>query len=547
MRINKKLLVLAFTLLLFQNLSASDLLTVAEKSNYTKTTLYEDVMNFLFEVQKKSDLVKILTLGKSHEGRTIPLVVISEQGISSAYEMRMIGKPVVLIQANIHAGEVEGKEACLMLIRDIVNGKLKNLLQNQVILVIPDLNADGNEKLAKGNRRDNGPELAGVRHNGQNLDLNRDYLKLKSPEITALVKLFNEWDPVLFVDMHTKNGSYHQEPVTYCTLSNPNSYIKMLDYMWQKLFPEVQQNLKKQFGYDAIPYGNFVDRTNPEKGWENSTCEARYGTNYAGLRNRFTILDENYPHADFKTRVLSSYGFIQSILQFTNKNITEMQKIVKTADFETKQNFRSQEFVLEYSVENLFDLTVKSYEFELEEIKPEDRDKYPSWVKDFIVKKTDVKKNYKLSYFARPKPTRSIKLPRGYVVLAHHNYVIENLKKHGIVVEKIRTEVHAEVEQFVINEITLSDRIYQGCVFVELKGEYKAVDVTIPPNSFFISLKQPLARLIPVLLEPESVDSLVCWSFFNKVLVRQWGKNRPNFYPVYRIHDSEVRFELIQE
>ena len=209
-------------------LPAQDIITVAESSNYTKTSLYDDVMTFLYQVQKKSGLVKILPLTTSSEGRLVPLVVLSKEKVSRPADLQMAGKPAVLVMANIHAGEVEGKEASLMLIRDIAFGKFAGLLDTQVLLFIPIFNADGNDKL-RHHRRDLGPELAGVRFNGQNLDLNRDYTKLESPEVRALVSLLSAWDPVLLVDMHTTNGSYHREPVTYSTLVNPNSDKKLRD------------------------------------------------------------------------------------------------------------------------------------------------------------------------------------------------------------------------------------------------------------------------------------------------------------------------------
>ncbi|MBU8922787.1 MAG: hypothetical protein KOO63_13290 [Bacteroidales bacterium] len=147
-------------------------LTTAEKTDYTETTLYPEIMEFIYRVARRSDVVQVVEFCVSTEGRLVPLVILSREGISSVYELAMTGRDVVLIQANIHAGEVEGKEASLMLIREIGNGNLDKLLENQVILVIPDLNADGNEKLSERNRRDNGPRLAGERVNGQNLDLN---------------------------------------------------------------------------------------------------------------------------------------------------------------------------------------------------------------------------------------------------------------------------------------------------------------------------------------------------------------------------------------
>lgn len=544
----KSLGILLLSLMISSFIYTSDYLTKAESSNFMKTSLHDDVMDLLYWAQKKSKFIKILTLTNSHEGRMIPLVVISKLGIHTPYELSLTGKSPVLIQANIHAGEVEGKEACLLFIRDIAAGKHLNMLENQVILMIPNFNADGNEKLSPKNRRDNGPELAGSRYNGQFLDLNRDFLKIESPEVEALIRLFNEWDPVLFVDMHTKNGSYHREPVTFTTLSNPNSFPKLPDYMWKKFFPSVQKILKKKFGYDSIPYGNFVERANPQKGWGgfHGNPSAFFSTNYTGLRNRFTVLNENYPHAPFKTRVLSSYGFICSILEYCNKNISEMKKMITLADMETKKNFYREQFVLESKVEKLFDLTIKSYRFTKEKIKPEDRHKYPPWIKDFIVKKTDEEKNYTVPYFAKPVPTRSIPLPQAYLVLPQYKNIIKMLKKHGIIVKRILKSTKINVEEFILKEVKPKSRLFQGHVFINIKGKYKKILRAIPENSFYIPMEQPLARIIAVLLEPEGEDSLVQWGYFNRILVTQWGA-RPNLYPVFRIIDNIPPLEMIME
>lgn len=531
------------------NVFPANLEIVPEQSNYKKTSSYHDVMVFLFEARRQSSLIRMLSFTTSFEGRMVPLIVVSNDGIQSPRELRLSGKPAVLIMANIHAGEVEGKEATLMLIRDFVTNKCTHFLENQVVLILPIFNPDGNDKFGD-NRRDNGPELAGVRYNGQHLDLNRDYLKLESPEVKGLVDLFNRWDPVLVVDMHTTNGSYHQEPVTYTTQNSPNSDMSLSDYMWKQFFPGAAKILKETYGYDSVPYGNFVDRANPEKGWRNHAFHARYGNNYAGLRNRFAILDENYSHADFKTRVLSSYGFIKSILQYTNKHIKDMQEMVKAADIKTKTSYFQENFALEFKNEKLFDLTLKSYQFKKEKIKPEDRDKYPPWIRDYIVKKTDVLKNYRLPYFSKAVPTRSIPLPEAYIIPPYHPNVIKNMKRHGIIVEKIRTSprmsLDIDVEVFKIKEVKLAKRIYQGHVAVSLTGQYETKTITIPEGSFFISMKQPLARLIPVLLEPESADSLASWGFFNRVLVSQW-RGQPREYPVYRIPRLTIPIPRYQE
>lgn len=529
----KRIIILITVLLFACLLPAEEILTVAESSDYMKTSLYEDVMGFLYQVQKKSELVRILPLAVSSEGRLIPLVVLSKEKVSRPADLQTVGKQAVLIMANIHAGEVEGKEASLMLIRDVALGKLSGLLDSQVLLFVPIFNADGNDKLGH-NRRDLGPELAGVRYNGQNLDLNRDYLKLESPEVRALVDVFNSWDPVLTVDMHTTNGSYHREPVTYSTLLNPNSEKALRDYMWQKLFPFAARTLKTVYGFDSVPYGGFVDREFPEKGWTSDALEARFGSNYVGLRNRFSILDENYSYADFKTRVLASRAFIASILAFTAKNIGTMAEMERRADRETTAHFSSGEFVLEFKLEKLFDLTVKSYEFVKEAIKPEDRAKYPPWVGEFIMKKTDMLRDYKLPYLSLAVPSRSLPLPAGYVLPEHQAEVLANLKRHGIRVERFLEGFKTEAESFKISGMELDKNIFQGHVLNTIKGNYEKTEVDIPAGSYYVSLEQPLARLVPVLLEPESSDSLAAWGFFNRVIVQQWS-NKLGPYPVWRL------------
>ncbi|MBD3288710.1 hypothetical protein GF337_07910 [candidate division KSB1 bacterium] len=534
----KIIITLFIFLFQFTGVIADDLLTVAEKSDFTKTSLHADVLELILSAQNRSPQIQVATLGKSTEGKIIPLVIISEEGITKAYEQRNLGKPVVLILANIHAGEVEGKEACQMLIRDIALGKLRELLENQVILVVPNFNPDGNDKLSAENRRDMGPELAGERYNGQNLDLNRDFIKLESPEVSGLVRIFNEWDPILFVDMHTKNGSYHQAPVTFCTAANPNTSPEIMGYMWNELFPAVQKLMRKKYGYESIPYGNFVDRGDPEKGWRNYSFGARLSTNYVGLRNRLAILDENYPHVDFKTRVLSSYAFIKSILEYTNSNAEKLAALVKSADFKTRKNFVQQGFVTEFDEVKLMDVTLKSYEFDVRQIPTEEADKYPSWWDGVIVEKTEVPRDYHVPYLAKAEPTKQISLPRGYILLPAQKDAAILLQKHGIVLKRIVRTQRLNVEEFKISDIKISDELYQGHVFVSAKGEYQPAEIEIPENSWYISLKQPLARIAAILLEPQSDDNLLAYGYFNKVIAHQWGKNRPNIYPVYRVIDD---------
>ncbi|HUK14025.1 MAG TPA: M14 family metallopeptidase [Thermoanaerobaculaceae bacterium] len=507
--------------------------TVPEATGYARTSTYAEVMSFVEQVAAGSDLVAITTLATSSEGRAIPLVVLSREHVRTPEELRATGKPAMLVMANIHGGEVEGKEACQMLIRDVAGGQLAALLDRQVILVIPIFNVDGNEMLGH-NRHDKGPELAGQRYNGQTLDLNRDYAKLETPEVRGLVRLFSTWDPALFVDMHTTNGSYHREPVEYATCAGANAPQAIVDFMWKRLFPAAAAALKAQAGYDSVPYGEFVDGAHPEKGWVNDAIEPRYGTNYVGLRNRLAILDENYSYADFRTRVLASYAYVRAVLEFTGANAAEIAALVRRADAETAARFAAEPFATDAVPEKLWDVTVKGWGFTTEPTTPEERSKY-SWLGEFKVKPTDVPRDYTVPYLARPTATRTIALPAGYVILPGEDDAVANLRAHGLVVEKLLASCRLAAERWTIERVEPAKSVFQGHVRLSLPGHFETAETDVPAGSTYVDMRQPLARLIPTLLEPAAPDSLAAWGFFDRVIVRQWS-SEPAAYPVLRLH-----------
>ncbi len=520
----------------------SDLKTRAERSGFLETSLYAEVIDFVNQAASRSPKLRVAILGTSAGGLELPLVVVSTQGIATPAEAQLYDLPAVLLAANIHAGEIEGKEALQMLLRDIVEGSLDDELQNQVLLVLPIFNADGNDKLGN-NRRDDGPELAGIRYNDQNLDLNRDFLKLDTPEVQALIQLIRDWDPVLYVDMHTTNGSLHREPVTYTTMANENCSEKLKDYMWQKFFPGVSDTMKESYGYDSIPYGNFNDRTQPKLGWSNHAFEARYSTNYVGLRNIFTVLDENYSHADFKTRVLASHAFIRSIVEYTHEHIGEMQQLLRDEAIHTREAFAGQGWVTAFNVEKLLDITIKSYEFEVKKIPENELDKYPPWLNGVLVEKTDVLTDYTVPYFNRTVATITADLPEAYVIPQACKRTIENFEAHGIIMERLEEAVSAAVQRFQIEALKTSERPNQGRVTLDITGSWKAEETTLEAGAYIVSLHQPLARLIPALLEPEASDSLVRWGFFTSWIVPQWSREF-NPYPVLRLPEIPEGVQL---
>jgi hypothetical protein len=506
--------------------------TVAESSDFTATSRYADVMKFIQELQQKSSLLRVETLCVSTEGRRVPLLVIGRPVPFSPLALRRDRRAVVYIQANIHAGEVEGKEATLMLARDILLQEKSSYLDNLVILIAPIFNADGNEKISPNNRRRQaGPEKGvGIRYNGQNLDLNRDGIKLESPEVQGMVRnILNRWDPFLLVDCHTTNGSYHKEPVTYVWQLNPNGDFSIIEYMREKMMPSINTHLKKKYDVLSIPYGNFMDYRNPEKGWRPSGPQPRYITNYIGLRNRMAILNENYSYADYKTRVWGCYYFLHSILEYCQDHTDEIMQLIHTADQKMIQKGLQPSvdntFAVEYDLKPLKkNITVLGYEMEIierEGARPR-------------IKLTDKEKVYSIPYYVDFVPKRSVSFPAGYLLPTADSEVIKKLLQHGLLVEKIIKPATLDVESFRITEIKGTERIYQGHRMNQVKGESKREEIEFPEGTFFIPTAQPLGVLAAYLLEPESDDGLLVWNFFDRHIMPQWGRT-PQACPVYKL------------
>ena len=219
--------------------------TKAERTAYAETSSHADVLAFIETLESRGAGIKAWVLGRSPEGRVLPVVLASRPLVTSAEAAAATGKPVVWLQANIHAGEVEGKEVAQMLLRDLTLGPLRPLLDSIVLLVIPIYNADGNEAWAPGdiNRPgQNGPPLVGKRANGKGLDLNRDYTKLEAPETRAAAELIDRWNPHLFIDLHTTNGSYHGYGLTWSPGLNPNR-TPINDYVQDDFLPEIRNRI----------------------------------------------------------------------------------------------------------------------------------------------------------------------------------------------------------------------------------------------------------------------------------------------------------------
>lgn len=506
----------------------------AELTNYEETTRYEEVVSFIAELQKRSPLVRVESFGKSQEGRNLPLMILNDRPISTPREARATGKPIVFIMANIHAGEVEGKEAMLHLSRRILFGDLKPLLRQLVILIAPIYNADGNEKVSLNNRTAQYGPIAGVgvRENSQGYDLNRDYIKLDSPEGRALVQLLNRWDPHLTVDLHTTNGSYHGYHLTYSQPLNPNTSPAILSYERDKMLPTITKAMLDHHKLRSYYYGNFPRFANsPTPGqptrWEAFTHQPRIGQNYHGLRNRLTILSEAYSYLPFKSRVEVTERFVEEIFKYAAANAREIANLTKRVDKETVAQFSASKRI-EQGVEFEMRPLPKQVEILIGEVV---KVKNPRSGKDMTAMVEDKFKPLRMDDYGMFGAKRTVLAPRAYVFKRENGLepIIEKLIQHGIVVQEISKPVALEVDVFTVATATRAQRAFQNHREMKVTGTHKKEQVTFPAGSIIVKTTQPLGRLVFYLLEAESDDGLVDWNFFDAYM--EAGKT----YPVYKV------------
>ena len=510
----------------------SDFQTIAEKSNFESTSKYDDVMVFVNQLTKLSKNIRVETIAKTIEGRDVPLLIVGNPLPKSPKDLLGDKRVVVYIQANIHAGEVEGKEAVLMYLRDLLKSKNPEVLKDVVLLVCPIFNADGNEKISVKNRTNqNGPKNGvGVRYNGQMLDLNRDAMKVESPEVKGVIaNVFDKWDPEVIMDCHTTNGSYHVEPVTFTWIMNPNCDRSLINYMRDKMMPEMSGTLLNKYKTENCFYGEFIDMDDYSKGWISYAAEPRYMSNYVGVRNRLGILNENYVYADFKARVYGCYNLINSLMDYSSQHREQIKELIKGVDAATISRGLNpavtDSFAIAYEgrpTPNL--VTIKTFEADkVESDNPYERHKKSDRRKDVTV-------IYVADYFA----TKNTKFPFAYILTIQDPEIIGLLKTHGIVVEKLDNTINLDVEKFVIEDLKAEQRLNQGHYTETLKGKFEKENKEFPAGSYVVRTSQKLGYLVSYLLEPQSDDGLTLWNYFDRYLVPQWSRNY-NAFPVYKV------------
>ncbi|MCP4157354.1 MAG: M14 family metallopeptidase, partial [bacterium] len=419
--------------------------------------------------------------------------------------------------------EVEGKEAVQMLSRDILKDEKKRaqILDSFTILILPVLNVDGNEKIDPKNRVyqkvKNG---VGIRANGMNMDLNRDFVKMDSPEVRCLVKIFDTWEPFMFIDCHTTNGSLHVEELTYLWSNMPTGPGHW-NYIYKKMHPFIKKHTLEKHNIRTIPYGRYDDQLKPTSwGWR-TRPSLIYAVNYFGTKGAFSFLNENYAYADFPSRIRACYSLLDAMLHYSLQHKNEMIDMVNA--------FRKSPAVGNKSVKVVpypGKLTIMGFEVEA------------TGSKIYHERYRKIKrKDYKVDFY-HPLEVHNEPITGAYIFPAGLSPIRDKLQQHGISCYRLDEPLSAEARIFTIESISYMDTPFQGRVMVkELKGAYKTEKRVFKKGYFVVPLdqSQKYRNLVPVLLDPENPDGLIRFGFFNTLIFpRQWVP-KPGEFPVFHV------------
>ena len=510
-------------------------LTAPEATDYRRTSTHAEVLDFLRAVRNAGDPRVVVTeLGRSGEGRELPLVIVADPTVRTPEQARASGKPVVLVTANIHAGEVEGKEALLQLLREVAwgtPGAEPWPIAGVVTLFVPIYNADGNERFGPKNRPlQQGPDNSGQRPNAAGLDLNRDALKLEAPESRALVAAFAAWDPQVYVDLHTTNGSAHGYELTYASSLSPSVHPDLRQAMAQDWLPTLRARVRERHGFELFDYGNFMegeefkDAVDAVSGWRSYDHRPRFVTNAYGLRNRLSILSEAYSYADFRTRIAVSRAFVAEILRLAAERGPDLLALCRRLDEETVAQARAGELAQATAARLVSrgtePLLLRGF-----------RDAPNATTGEVERVSEGPRRSVDVPAFVSFEGEGWVTTPRSYLLppaspAFDPAHVLSVLRAHGVRVQAA-AEREAEVDVPVVRETSTAGSEFQmhhqrraAC---DLRRERRA----LPAGTLRVPVDQPLGRLVFQLLDPRADDGLLVWNAFDAALARGAGAELP--------------------
>lgn len=514
-----KIKLILFALLVYTTTFAqNNWTTLFERSGFISTSDYNETMNYFKRLDEASDYADLFGFGRSPQGRDLNCLLVTKEEKSSieqriAEGKKPLEKATILIINGIHSGEIEGKDASMILLREILITKEKEYLLDSInLLVVPIFSVDGHERKSKYNRiNQNGPEEMGWRTTAQNYNLNRDWMKADSPEIQSMLVLISTWNPDFIIDTHTTDGADYQYSVSYQVERFSNIDSQIGSWLSEKFVPYLESKVTEK-GFLIFPY---VSMKNWSQGLDSGITDwassPRLSTGYFALRNRPSLLVETHMIKPYKERVFSTKAVLETTFEFLKNNSSELILLNQSADknslmhFYYAKNFLPVKFNLS---EKYDEVLFKGYEYKKEhsEISGSEKIVY-----------TNVPKEFKVKYYRDVFPTDSIQLPDYYIIPAEWSALVDRMAFHGIKYFKSDYDTNVVVERYKFNNVKFANNSYEGRQRVSFDIEKFEEELLIPAGSLIIPTNQRTIRIIAHLLEPKCEDSFVQWGFMNQI------------------------------
>ena len=504
--------------------------TPSEVSCYTTTPDYAETMAYLRRIQAAApQQVRIEPFGKTGEGRELDIVIASKDGVFDPAKLHAANRPIILVQNSIHAGEMDGKDSCLALLRDMVITKSQaSLLGRAVFVFIPIYNADGHENRSAYNRiNQNGPALEGWRANGTNLNLNRDYLKAQTPETVAFMAMFHHWLPDFFVDDHVTDGADYQYDVTFTIDDGPNVAPATAAWIDKTVTPTLEKYVDDH-GHLASPtYINLVDDNDPAKGLGFNDDPPRFSTGYMILENRPGMLVEMHMLKNYKTRVTGNYQILAGLLDLVNRDADKLIALNKADDAEAA-SLGSQAIGAHPYADFPLNLgwggqttpfNFRGYKYSLQKSDVSGS----TWV-DY----THEIWNHSLPFQTGFKVTAAASPPAAYIIPAQWTRIIQVLADHQVVMQRTTDAWTGSVQTYHCSGMVWQEPPFEGHhpLFngeaARNPGKFgqctlATEQATFPAGSAVVALNQRLSKVAIEWLEPAGADSAMAWGFFDSI------------------------------
>jgi murein tripeptide amidase MpaA len=489
-------------------------ITPSEKTELTETPTYDETIAYLRKLDKASSLISLREFGRTAQGRSLYVVIAARERALTPEKARRLGKPTLLAQAGIHSGEIDGKDAGLMLLRDIAFRGKASLLDHANLLFVPVFNADGHERSSEWSRpNQRGPVRQGWRTTAQNLNLNRDYMKADSPEMQAMLGLINQWSPALYLDLHVTDGFDHQYDVTfdYNGISGAFSWSSHISQWLNETFRPAIEAALKAAGH--IP-GQFFENNefDPAKGFQVAAAAPRYSTGYGDVRHLPTVLVETHSLKPYRQRVLGTYVLLESSLRTLGGAGKALQRAIAadTSAVRRAIPLNQSETAGDRTATDFLGVAYEEY------VSPATGGTETRWL--------GTPNLYPGVPVTLLKPGNEVTRPRAYWVPATKPEVIFRLKVHGLRTETLTKDRTTTVEMYRL----VNPRAQTNSGYHPFEGRYTLTTGVkaetrqefFPAGSVRVPTDQPLGDLVVALLEPESDDSLLAWGFFLEILQR---------------------------